>query len=126
MDRRFPHLDTTSVSRPGASVPASDAPALHLTHGDAKDHRPALQQAVWALRVSQDGGLPWVSQRGDGTPSDPQMVQPRAEALRRACQDTPRPRYLVAAAQRACAAHAPPLAKLGWIPRIPATLQVGF
>ena len=45
-DTRFNHRDTTSFSLPGASVPESDEHALAITHGDAKDHRPDLKQAV--------------------------------------------------------------------------------
>jgi transposase-like protein len=46
MDLRFTHLDTTSCALTGAYVPESDAHAIRLTHGDAKDHRPDLKQAV--------------------------------------------------------------------------------
>jgi transposase len=41
-----------------------------------------------------------------------------------AFKPTPRPRYRVADANLSCAANATPLAKLGFIPRIPATLKV--
>jgi transposase len=124
IDRRFHHLDTPSFSLTGAYVPDSDEHARHMPPGSAKDHRPDLQQAVWALLVSQDGGIPWVRKSWDGTTSDTQVFQPRAEALRRACTDTPSPRYLVADANRSCADQATPLAKLGLIPRIPATLTL--
>ena len=43
---RFTHLDTTSVALTGAYVPASDAHAMTITHGYAKDDRPDLQHAV--------------------------------------------------------------------------------
>jgi hypothetical protein len=46
MDARFTHLDTTSFSLPGDSVPDSDEHALVLTHGDATDPRPDVKQAV--------------------------------------------------------------------------------
>lgn len=39
-------LDTTSFSLTGAYVPDSDEHAMASTYGYAKDHRPALQQAV--------------------------------------------------------------------------------
>ena len=122
--RRFHHLDTTSFALTGASVPDRDAHAMHMTHGDSTDHRPDLQQAVLALLVSQDGGVPCVSKSWEGHPSDTQVCQQRAAALRRAVKDTPTPRSLVADATRSCEAHAVHLAPLGFITRIPATRKV--
>jgi hypothetical protein len=124
MERRFHPLDTTSVSRTGADVPDRDEPALHLTHGSSTDHRPALKQAVWARMVSHDGGLPLVRKSWDGHTADTQGCQARAEALRRAFQDTPRPRSLVAEATLSCEDQATPLAQRGFLPRLPATLTV--
>jgi transposase len=43
--QRLPHLDTTSFALSGADVPARDAQAIALTHGDSKDHRPDLKPA---------------------------------------------------------------------------------
>ena len=43
---RFNPLDPTSFSRTGASIPDSDAHAIAMTHGSAKEHRPDLNQAV--------------------------------------------------------------------------------
>jgi transposase len=43
---RFHHLDTTSFSRSGDSVPERDERAIPITHGSSKDQRPDLQQAV--------------------------------------------------------------------------------
>src|SRR4030095_16959231 len=123
LDLRFNQLDTTSVALTGADVPESDEHALRITHGYAKDHRPDLKQAVLALRVWQDGGVPLVSQSWDGNPSDTQVLPPRAEALMRAFKDTPTPRDLVADAPLSCADNAVHLAQLGFITRMPATLQ---
>jgi transposase len=39
-------------------VPERDAQALAITHGYSKDPRPDLKQAVLALMVSPDGGVP--------------------------------------------------------------------
>jgi transposase len=44
--QRFNHLDTTSFSLTGASMPDSDAHAIAMTYGSSKDHRPDLKQAV--------------------------------------------------------------------------------
>jgi transposase len=124
IDRRFNHLDTTSFSLTGAYVPDSDEHALHITHGYSKDHRPDLKQAVLELMVAQDGGIPFVRKSWDGNTSDTQIFQKRAEALMRAFKDTPSPRYLVADAKLSCEDNATPLAKLGFITRIPATLKL--
>ena len=124
IDLRFNHLDTTSFALTGAYVPESDEPAMRITHGYSKDHRPDLKQAVLELVVSQDGGVPFVSKSWDGNTSDPQVFQQRAEALIRAFKDTPTPRSLVADAKLYCEDNAVHLAKLGFITRIPATIKL--
>src|SRR5499426_570133 len=81
IDLRFNHLDTTSSCLTGASIPDSDAHAIRMTHGYAKDHRPDLKQAVLARMVSQDGGVPLVSKSWAGNTSDTRVFQERATAL---------------------------------------------
>jgi transposase len=124
IDLRFNHLDTTSFALTGEYVPDSDEYAFRITHGYSKDHRPDLKQAVLELMVSQDGGVPFVSKSWDGNTSDTQVFQQRAEALMRAFQDTPTPRYLIADAKLYCEDNAVHLAKLCFITRIPATLKL--
>jgi transposase len=124
IDLRFNHLDTTSFSLTGEYLPDHDEHAIRITHGYSKDHRPDLKQAVLALLVSQDGGVPFVSKSWDGNTADTQVFQQRAEALMRAFKGTPSPRYLVADAKLYCEDTAPHLAQLGFITRIPATLKV--
>jgi len=63
IDLRFHHLDTTSFALSGVDVPDRDAPAMTITHGYARDHRPDLKQAGLALMVSQDGGVPLGEQK---------------------------------------------------------------
>ena len=96
IDLRFNHLDTTSFALSGDYVPDSDEHAITLTHGYSKDHRPDLKQAVLALIVSQDGGVPFVSKSWDGHASDTQIFQERAAALMATLKRAPTPRYLVA------------------------------
>ena len=124
IDRRFHHLDTTSFSLTGDSIPEREEHAMCLTHGYSKDHRPDLQQAVLALLVSQDGGIPLVRQSWDGNTSDTRIFQERAEALLRACKTPPRPRSLIADATLSCEDTVAHLAQLGFLTRIPATLKV--
>jgi transposase len=46
MAHRFHHLDPTRFALRGDDGPESDAHAMRIPHGYAKDHRPDLQQAV--------------------------------------------------------------------------------
>jgi transposase len=124
IDQRFTHLDTTSFTRTGEYVPDSDEHAITITDGYSKDHRPDLTPVVLELRVSQDGGVPCVSDRWDGHTSDLHVFQERAQALMTAFEHTPSPRYLVADAKRYHADNAPHLKHLGFITRIPNTLSV--
>jgi transposase len=124
IDLRFNHLDTTSFALTGEYVPDRDEQAIRITHGYSKDHRPDLKQAVLELLVSQDGGVPFVSKSWDGNISDTRVFQERAEALLSACTNTPSPRYLVADAKLYGEDNAAPLAQLGFITRMPATLKV--
>jgi hypothetical protein len=124
IDQRVHHLDTTSCSRTGAYVPDRDEPAMTLTHGDAKDHRPDLKQAVLDLLVSPDGGVPCLSQSGEGQTADIHVFQERAQALMTAFAHAPSPRSLVAEAKRYHADQAPYRQTLGVITRIPTTRGV--
>jgi transposase len=105
---RFNPRDPTSLSLSGADVPARDAQAMSLTHGDARAHRPALQQAVLDLLVSPAGGVPWMRQSWDGHTSDRAVFHERAQALRAALQHAPRPRELSADSQLDPQDKAPP------------------
>jgi hypothetical protein len=74
--------------------------------------------------VSQDGGVPVMRKRWDGHASDPQMFPERAQALLATCKGSPSPRSLVADATLYPEEHAPTLAPLGFLPRIPGTLKL--
>ena len=124
IDLRFNHLDTTSFSLTGEYVPDTDDQAMVITHGYAKDHRPDLQQAVLELMVSQDGGVPFVSQRWDGNTSDTKIFQERAQVLMATLKTTSSPRYLVADSKLYNEDNAANLHSLGFITRIPNTLKL--
>ena len=124
IDWRFNHLDTTSFSLTGAYVPDTDEHAIVITHGYSKDHRPDLKQAVLELMVSQDGGVPFVSQSWDGNTSDTKIFQERAQALMATLKTAPSPRYLVADAKLYHEDNAANLHSLGFITRIPSTLKL--
>src|SRR5262249_44300435 len=74
--------------------------------------------------VSQDGGVPFVSKRWDGNPSDTVIFQERAAALLAPFQRSPTPRYLVADSKLYNEAHAANLRALGCITRIPNPLSL--
>jgi len=124
IEQRFNHLDTTSFSLTGDYVPERDQQAIAITHGYSKDHRPDLKQAVLELMVAQDGGVPLVSQSWDGNAADSQIFQDRAQALFSTFEPSPTPRYLVADSKLYSEDHAQHLAKLGFITRIPGTLNL--
>jgi transposase len=124
IDQRFNHLDTTSFSLTGDDVPESDQQAIAITHGYSKDHRPDLKQAVLELMVSQDGGVPLVSQSWDGNASDSQIFQDRAKALLSTFKQSATPRYLIADSKLYSQDHAAHLKPLGFITRIPDTLKI--
>jgi transposase len=124
IDLRFNHLDTTSFALSGEYIPDSDEQAITITHGYSKDHRPDLKQAVLELMVSQDGGVPFVSQSWDGNTSDTEIFQERAAALIATFKNSPTPRYVVADAKLYNEANATNLQALGFITRIPTTLKL--
>jgi transposase len=124
IDQHFHHLDTTSFALSGDYVPESAEHAIRITHGYSKDHRPDLKHAVLELIVSQDGGVPMVSKSWDGNASDTQIFKERAEALMTTFASGEAPRYLVADAKLYTEDQAATLAKLGFITRIPATLNL--
>jgi transposase len=122
IDLRFNHLDTTSFSLTGEYVPDTDEQAMMITHGYSKDHRPDLTQAVLELMVSQDGGVPFVSQCWDGNTSDTKIFQERAQVLMATVKTTSSPRYLVADSKLYNEDNAANLHSLGLITRMPNTL----
>lgn len=121
---RCNHLDTTSVALTGQYVPDSDAQAMTITHGYAKDYRPDLQQAVLELRVAQNGGVPFVRKSWDGNTSDTKMFQERAAALLPTLQRSATPRYVVADSTLYHADNAAHLRALGFLTRMPHTLNL--
>src|SRR5882724_1005052 len=73
IDRRCHPLDPTRVSRRGADVPDRDEHAMTITHGDSREHRPDLKQAVLERMVSPDGGAPCCANVGTARPRTPRL-----------------------------------------------------
>jgi hypothetical protein len=119
IDLRGNHLAPTSFARRGESIPDSDEQAMTSTPGSSREHRPDVQQAVLALMVAQDGGIPLVSQRGDGPTADLEVFQARTQAWLAALKKAPRPRSWIADATRSHEDHAIQLRHLGCLTRSP-------
>lgn len=64
------HYDTTSVSLWGTYDQATGQPAVLITFGYSKAHRPDLKQVVVGTAVSGDGGVPLLSGTHDGNTND--------------------------------------------------------
>lgn len=124
IDLRFNSLDTTSFSLTGTYVAETDQQAITITHGYSKAHRPDLKQAVLELMVSQDGGVPLISQSWDGNASDNVVFKERCEALMTQFKASETPRYLIADCKLYTEANATNLAYLPFITRIPESLQI--
>jgi transposase len=97
---------------------------MAIIHGYSKDHRPDFKQAVVALMVSHDGGVPLLRQSWDGNASDNSVFKERCEAFIAQCKASASPRYLIADAKVYTEAHAPNLTCVPFLTRIPETLKV--
>lgn len=77
------HYDTTSVSLWGTYDASAQQPAVVITFGYNKDHRPDLRQVVMGMAVSGDGGVPVISGTHNGNSSDSVLPISYWERLRR-------------------------------------------
>jgi transposase len=89
-------LISASFSLTGAYDSETDEQAVKMTYGHSKDHRPDLKQVVLELMVSQDGGVPILSQALDGNAADTVIFKQRAERLINEFKKTNSPCYLIA------------------------------
>jgi len=83
------HYDTTSVSLWGTYDSSAGQPAVLITFGYNKDHRPDLKQVVEGTAVSGDGGVPLISQTHDGNTSDSVLPISYWERLRKLAGKNP-------------------------------------
>jgi len=81
IDLRFNSLDTTSFSLTGEYDSSTDEQGILVTYGYSKDHRPDLKQVILELMVSQDGGVPFLSQSWNGNANDNIIFLERSRAL---------------------------------------------
>ena len=83
------HYDTTSVSLWGTYDSATGQPAVLITFGYSKDHRPDLKQVVVGTAVSGDGGVPLISKTHNGNTSDSVLPISYWERLRKLAGKSP-------------------------------------
>ena len=121
---RYNSLDTTSFSLTGEYQGRDDEQAIQITYGHSKDHRPDLKQAVQALLVSQDGGVPLWTKSHDGNTSDSEIFRERASALVQEFGQSEGPRYLIADSKLYTKQGAEVLSGLGFITRISGTFSL--
>jgi len=125
IDCRFNSEDTTSFNLTGAYDIDSDEHAIEITHGYSKDHRPDLKQAVLELMVSQDGGIPIISQAWSGNASDNKIFKERAKKLITSFKESDAPRYLVADSKLYFKDNIEgPLRDIPFITRVPGTISL--
>lgn len=83
------HNDSTSISFFGAYADAQQEglmqqlPTPAITWGHSQDHRPDLQQLLYILTVTEDGGIPIYFQTRSGNVVDDQTHQATWELLRK-------------------------------------------
>jgi transposase len=80
------HYDTTSVSFWGTYDAQREQPAVLITFGYSKAHRPDLKQVVLGAAVSGDGGVPLLSKPHAGNSNDSTLPVPYWERLRQLCK----------------------------------------
>jgi len=124
VDQRFNSLDSTSFSLSGDYSIEEDKNTIHITHGHSKDHRPDLKQVMLELMVSQDGGVPFVSQSWDGNGSDNVIFEKRAAALIDEFKASDAPRYLIADSKLYHENAKETLSQIPFITRIPGCLKL--
>jgi len=83
------HYDTTSVSLWGTYDSAANQPAVLITFGHSKAHRPDLKQIVMGTAVSGDGAVPIISGTHDGNTSDSVLPLSYWERLRKLTDKNP-------------------------------------
>ena len=125
VDCRFNSEDTTTFTLTGDYEVDSDEHAIEITHGYSKDHRPDLKQAVLELMVSQDGGIPIISQAWSGNASDNKIFKERAKKLTTSFKNSDAPRYLVADSKLYFKENLEgPLKEIPFITRVPGSISL--
>jgi transposase len=120
---RFVHLDSTSISLQGQYAADADDPrTVRLTHGDSKDHRPDLQQAVVSLICPDRSAIPVWLEVLSGNSADKTTFPQTIHASIAPRQAAERP-YGIADSALYSQDMLQALLSIGWISRVPETIQ---
>jgi transposase len=124
---RFAHLDSTSFHGDGRyhSDEEPVEPVVHITRGDSREHRPDLNQAMWALMVAHHAGIPLLMKPRSGNSRDAHDFGDVVGAHVQPWQTTDGTTDLVAdrALYRADTLQKLAQTRMRWITRVPATLS---
>jgi transposase len=122
LQHRFVHLDSTSISLQGQyAVDADDPRAIHITHGDSKDHRPDLQQAIVSLICTYRSAIPLWWEVLSGNSADKTTFPQTIQAYIAQRQTAERP-YCIADSALYSQGMLKALLTIGWISRVPETI----
>lgn len=119
------HLDSSSFHVDGeyATEPMIDKvqmPAISITHGYSRDHRPDLKQFVVDLMCSGDGDIPLYLRVADGNEADKTVF---AQLMRQFKAELRFEALFVADSALYCQENLQALSGLRWLSRVPATLN---
>lgn len=121
------HLDTTSFQVDGRynSDEEPTEQVVHITKGYRRDHRPDLNQVMWALRVEHQAGIPVLMQPLSGHSSAGKAFGHMVREPMARLQTTYGTTYLVADSALSSDDNRQKLAEtpIKWMTRVPATLR---
>lgn len=121
------HLDSSSFHVHGAyltkesSVP-EESPAINITHGYSRDHRPDLKQFIVDLMCSGDSDIPLYLRVADGNESDQAIFAQLMRNFRQQWQCDALALF-VADAALYTEGNLQSLNNLRWLSRVPATIK---
>jgi len=115
------HADTSSFSVHGAYDQAGEElPAIRISHGYSREHRPDLKQFMVDLICSGDGDVPVYFRAGDGNESDKAVL---ARLIRQFQAQVDVDALFVADSALYSADNLQALQGLRWLTRVPHTVQ---
>ena len=123
IDKKYCHLDTTSISVTGKYYEDSDERVVNINYGHSKDHRPDLKQIVLETLVTQDGGVPLICKVWDGNTSDDIIFRERVKSLIETLKEWDN-KILIADSKLYSEETAKYLKDIVFVTRIPETIKV--
>jgi transposase len=119
------HLDSSSFHVHGAyltreRIKSEEPPAIAITHGYSRDHRPDLKQFIVDLMCSGDGDVPLYLRVADGNESDRSIF---AQLMKDFQERWHRDALFVADAALYSQENLQSLTNLRWLSRVPASIK---